>query len=571
MGFDVHDLRPLGEGGQREFAQVPAVAHTDMDEEVVGAGHVIEREHFGQVAQMRVETLDQPARMLLQPHGDERLQADAHRLRRDLGVEAEQGLGLAQAADPFQRRGGRNAHPFGEILVRQPSVLPQQAEQIEVDSVERHVGRPLRNIVRKTKTGSHSIPEYRHSTEQMEPAMAANRNARFDTLAVHAGREDFGDLGVHAPPIDLSSTYPVPDLGVGTASFDALVGGEATAANPIYARLYNPTVARVERALARLEGTEACVAYGSGMAALTALLLASRAHGAHVLVVRPLYGTSDHLLASGLTGLEAEFVEAHEIAARVRADTALVLVETPANPTLDLVDLRAVVEAAGDVPVAVDSTFATPVLQRPFEFGARYVLHSATKFLGGHGDVVAGVICCAEADAKALRQVRAATGGLLHPLAAFLLHRGLPTLALRVERAQANAIELAHRLAAHPAVAKVFFPGLGTVRNAQLLGTQMRGPGTLIAFELRGGHAAAATVMRQVALVTPAVSLGSVDTLIQHPAGLTHRVLDDATRTRCGITPGLLRLSVGIEAVDDLWADLAQALAHDSIAVRKVA
>ena len=387
-----------------------------------------------------------------------------------------------------------------------------------------------------------------------------NADTRFDTRVVHAGREDFVELGVHAPPIDLSSTYPVRDLDIGTASFDALVAGDAAAANPIYARLHNPTVARVEGAIARLEGTEACIAYGSGMAALTALLLASRSRGGHVLVVRPLYGTSDHLLASGLAGLEAEFVEAHEIAARRRADTALVLIETPANPTLDLVDIRAVVAAAGDVPVAVDSTFATPVLQRPVEFGATYVLHSATKFLGGHGDVVAGVVCCDEGHAKALRQVRAATGGLLHPLAAFLLHRGLPTLALRVERAQANAIELAGRLTAHPAVAKVFFPGLGTVRNAHLHTTQMHGPGTLIAFEVHGGHDVAAAVMRHVALLTPAVSLGSVDTLIQHPAGLTHRVLDEATRERCGITAGLLRLSVGIEHVDDLWADLAQAL-----------
>lgn len=391
--------------------------------------------------------------------------------------------------------------------------------------------------------------------------MAATDPTRTETLAVHAGREDFVELGVHAPPIDLSSTYPVRDLDMGTASFDALVAGDAAAANPVYARLHNPTVARVERALAALEATEACVAYASGMAAITALLLASRARGAHVLVVRPLYGTSDHLFASGLAGLEAEFVEAHEIAARRRPDTALVFIETPANPTLDLVDIRAVVAAAGDVPVAVDSTFATPVLQRPSEFGATYVVHSATKFLGGHGDVVAGIVCCAEADAKALRQVRAATGGLLHPLAAYLLHRGLPTLALRVERAQASAIELARRLAGHPAVARVCFPGLGTVRGAHLHTTQMRGPGTLIAFEMRGGHDAAAAVMRHVALLTPAVSLGSVDTLIQHPAGLTHRVLDDATRERCGITPGLLRLSVGIEHVEDLWADLAQALA----------
>lgn len=386
-----------------------------------------------------------------------------------------------------------------------------------------------------------------------------------ETCVVHAGREDFSQLGVHAPPIDLSTTYPVPDLGMGTASFDALVSGEATAANPVYARLFNPTVARTEQALACLEGTEACVAYSSGMAALTALLMAVRMGGAkHVLVVRPLYGTSDHLLASGITGLEAEFVLADEIAARLRPDTGLVLIETPANPTLDLVDIRAAVAAAGTVPVAVDSTFATPILQQPAVLGARYVLHSATKFLGGHGDVIAGVVCCAEADAKALRQVRAATGGLLHPLAAYLLHRGLPTLALRVERAQANARVLAERLAEHPAVENVFYPALGTVRNSGLAQTQMRGPGALLAFEMRGGHASAAAVMQAVRLLTPAVSLGSVDTLIQHPAGLTHRVLDDATRNATGITPGLLRLSAGIEHADDLWVDLAQALAFAS-------
>lgn len=384
--------------------------------------------------------------------------------------------------------------------------------------------------------------------------------SRIETLAVHAGREDFAELGVHAPPIDLSTTYPVADLDVGTASFDALVGGAASAANPIYARLHNPTVGRVERALAALEGTEACVAYGSGMAALTAVLMDARSRGGHVLVVRPLYGTSDHLLASGLCGLEAEFVDAGEIAARRRADTALVIIETPANPTLDLVDIAAVVAAAGDVPVLVDSTFATPVLQRPAALGAAYVLHSATKFLGGHGDVIAGVVCCDEVRAAPLRTVRAATGALLHPLAAFLLHRGLPTLALRVERAQANAVAIATRLAAHPAVARVHYPGLGTVRNAHLVGTQMAGPGALMAFELRGGYAAASAVMARVRLMTPAVSLGSVDTLIQHPAGLTHRVVDPEARLASGIGPGLLRLSVGIEQVEDLWADLDKAL-----------
>jgi methionine-gamma-lyase len=387
-----------------------------------------------------------------------------------------------------------------------------------------------------------------------------------DTLAVHAGREDFAELGVHAPPLDLSTTYPVRDLAEGTASFDALVGGAASAANPIYARLFNPTVARFEQALAQLEGSSDAVAFGSGMAAMSACLLAAKQRGKHVLAVRPIYGTNDHLLDSGLLGIPVRWTTVEGLAAAVDADTALVIVETPANPTLDLVDIAAVARAAGSVPVMVDSTFATPVLQKPLECGAKLVLHSATKFLGGHGDVIAGVIACGAEWASALRHVRAATGGLLHPLGAYLLHRGLPTLGLRVLKAQENAQRLAERLAAHPAVAKVCYPGLGTVANAALVGTQMRGPGSLMAFELHGGHAAAAAVMAAVRLATPAVSLGSVDTLIQHPAGLTHRVLDEATRQRCGITPGLLRLSVGVEHADDLWADLEQALQHARLA-----
>ena len=385
---------------------------------------------------------------------------------------------------------------------------------------------------------------------------------RFQPTAVHAGRADFTRLCVHAPPIDLSTTYPIPDLDTGSASFDALIAGEPSAANPIYARLHNPTVARTESAIAALEGTQACVAYAAGMAALAAVLMARSRHGRHVLVVRPLYGTSAHLLGSGLCGVEAEFItDAGQLAARLRPDTALVVIETPSNPTLDLIDIRATVAAAGAVPVLVDSTFATPVLQRPAELGATYVWHSATKFLGGHGDVIAGVVCCDEAHAAELRTLRATTGALLHPLAAYLLHRGLPTLTLRVEAAQANARELASRLAAHPAVSRMFYPGLPGARGGHLVGTQMSGPGSLMSFDLRGGHDAAARAMARVKVMTAAVSLGSTDSLSQHPAGRTHRMVPEAARAAAGITPGLLRLSVGIEHVEDLWEDPAQALA----------
>lgn len=381
------------------------------------------------------------------------------------------------------------------------------------------------------------------------------------THAVHAGREDFADLGVHAPPLDLSTTYPIPDLAEGVESFAELVSGKAEAANSIYARMHNPTVARFERALAAMEGCSDAVAFASGMAAATACLLAAHEYGNHVLAIRPLYGTHDHVLESGLLGLPVRWTTAAALAADINADTALVIIETPANPNLDLMDIRAVADAAGNVPVMVDSTFATPVLQQPAKLGATLVLHSATKFLGGHGDVIAGVVACNETWGVALRKVRAATGGLLHPLAAYLLHRGLPTLALRVEKAQANAIELAQRLADHRAVTKVFYPGYDTVANPHLVEQQMQGPGTLISFDLKGGREVAARLMRQVEIATPAVSLGSVDTLVQHPAGLTHSMLDTDAMAQGGITPGLIRLSVGIEHVEDLWDDLAQALA----------
>ncbi len=392
------------------------------------------------------------------------------------------------------------------------------------------------------------------------------------TDLVHAGRDDLGALGVHALPIDLSTTYPVTDLATGTASFDALVGGAASAANPIYARLFNPTVARFEQAMAKLEHTEAAVGFASGMAAVSACLLAF-AQGREVLAVRPIYGTSDHLLSSGLLGARVRFVEADAIAAAITADTGLVFIETPANPNLDLVDIAAVVRAAGEVPVLVDSTFATPVLQTPADSGAALVLHSATKFLGGHGDVIAGVVACSEAHAQKLRQVRAATGALLHPLAAYLLHRGLPTLKLRVEAAQVSARVLAERLAAHPEVLRVNYPGLGTVKNAHLLGGQLRGPGSLMSFELRGGHAAASACLQALELHTVAVSLGSVDSLIQHPAGLTHRVVAPEVLAAHGIGPGTLRLSVGLEDVEDLWADLQRGLqaAADTIGLDRAA
>jgi cystathionine beta-lyase/cystathionine gamma-synthase len=394
-----------------------------------------------------------------------------------------------------------------------------------------------------------------------EPNPIHDQALSFETRAVHAGREDFAALGLHAPPIDLSSTYPTGPLAEATASMDAMSGGHAPTGSPLYGRLHNPTVARYEKALASLEGAEAAVAFSSGMAALTAALLAAREAGRnHVVAVRPLYGGSDHLLASGLLGHEVTFTSPDGIGEAVRPDTALVVLETPGNPTLDLVDIEAAVRAARGVPVLVDSTFMTPVLQRPLEHGAALVLHSATKFLGGHGDVIAGVVATSEAWAERLRRVRIATGALLHPLAAYLLQRGLPTLALRVKTAQDGARMLAERLARHPHVRRVHYPGRPGADPRGLLGRQMAGPGSVLAFEVAGGFDAACRTLEGVRLIVSAVSLGATDTLLQHPAGLTHRCVSDGARAATGISADLLRLSVGIEDPDDLWRDLEQAL-----------
>jgi methionine-gamma-lyase len=382
----------------------------------------------------------------------------------------------------------------------------------------------------------------------------------FDSLAVHAGRDDLAALGVHAPPLDLSSTSPLSGIEVGGASYESMATGGHPVADGgfVYARLWNPTVARFETALAQLERTEESVAFSSGMAAMTATILAAKAEsgGSHVVAIRPLYGGTDHLLASGLLGVSVTYCTVEDVAATVRADTCLVVVETPANPTLELVDIRAVVDAAGGRAVLVDNTFATPVLQNPALHGAALVLHSATKYLGGHGDVVGGVVATNATWAAALRRVRAVTGALMHPLAAYLLHRGLTTLPVRVRAQQASAEKTAAWLASHPAVRRVFFPAIAEGDATGLLGRQMRGPGAMLAIQLSGGYEHAVRVTNSVRLFTHAVSLGGVDSLIQHPAALTHRPVPAEARPAADI----VRLSIGLEDVDDLRADLAQAL-----------
>ncbi len=381
-------------------------------------------------------------------------------------------------------------------------------------------------------------------------------DTRADTIAVHAGREDLRDLGAHVPPIDLSTTYPLHDIESGGHAYDVL--GAGLRPEPgfplVYQRLWNPNVDRFERALAALERCDEAVAFATGMAALTATLLACVSAGTpHIVAVRPLYGGTDHLLSTGLLGTRVTWATADTVGESIEADTGLVVFETPGNPTLDLIDIAAVVEAADGVPVLVDNTFATPVLQQPGRHGATLVLHSATKFLGGHGDALGGVVAASSQWAARLRQVRAVTGALLHPLAAYELHRGIQTLPVRVRAAQENAQEVVGWLREQPVVTEVHYPGLDDA--AGLVGRQMAGPGSMVAFALRGGYPSAATVAGACRLITHAVSLGAVDSLIQHPAALTHRPVPEEARPHADI----LRLSVGLEDPADIIADLDKA------------
>jgi cystathionine beta-lyase/cystathionine gamma-synthase len=372
--------------------------------------------------------------------------------------------------------------------------------------------------------------------------------------------EGLEESGSHVPTIDFSTTNPLPSVELGGESYEQMATGGVLlpGQSAVYQRLWQPGVARFEESLAGLEGSEQAVAFSTGMAALAATLLATVTAGKpHVVALRPLYGGTDHVLDHGLVGTTVTWAHAvDEIAAAITPQTGLVVIETPANPTLELVDIARAVKAAGDVPVLVDNTFATPVLQRPIEHGATLVLHSATKYIGGHGDVMGGVVATNEEWATRLRHVRALTGGLLHPMAAYLLHRGLRTMPLRVRAQQATAQELAERLDGHPALERVMFPTLPGCDPEGLLGRQLDGPGSMLSIELKGGYAAAAKFIESLELVSHAVSLGGVDTLAQHPASLTHRPV--AAEAKPG--GGIVRISIGLEHVDDLYEDLSQAL-----------
>ncbi len=364
-------------------------------------------------------------------------------------------------------------------------------------------------------------------------------------------------------PIHQSSTFSFADAAQGAARFAGEDDGY------IYTRMGNPTNAALERSLADLEEGYGAMVTASGMAAITTTWLALLSSGDHLVSTAAVYGPSRTVLKRDFSrfGIEASFVNTADIdaiAAACRPETRLLFVETPANPTLEITDLEAVAALARErnLLLMVDNTFSTPYLQKPLTLGADIVVHSLTKFINGHSDVVGGVIIPRDEELfRRLRSVLNYFGGTMDPHQAWLVLRGLKTLALRLDRSCANAAQLADYLEQHPQVKRVVYPGLASHPQRELSQRQMKLPGAMISFELKGGTAAGRIVMDSVELCTLAVSLGGFETLIQHPASMTHAGMPREQRLQAEITDGLVRLAVGCEEVDDLQADLEQALA----------
>jgi len=384
-----------------------------------------------------------------------------------------------------------------------------------------------------------------------------------DTKAIHGGLKPSDHRSAVSVPIYQTSTFAFPTAEEGAARF------AGKSAGPIYTRMGNPTVQALEQCVAELENGCGAVASATGMAAISTVLLALLRQGDHVAGTLPLYGATRRIIEKSLSrfGITSTFVAATDLKALERAlrpETRLIFVETPANPTLDLVDLAGAVAIAraAAVPLVVDNTFAGPKLQRPIDLGADIVLHSMTKSLNGHSDVIAGVVVANHQSwMNVLRETAINFGTTIDPHQAWLVLRGIRTLGMRVERAQANAIELAQWLESHPQVAWVRYPGLPSHPQYELARRQMSGPGSIIAFEILGGADAARVFLNNVRLITLAVSLGGVESLIEHPASMTHVSISAEEQRAEGITPGLIRLAVGCEDLDEIRADLDQALA----------
>jgi methionine-gamma-lyase len=394
--------------------------------------------------------------------------------------------------------------------------------------------------------------------------MTSHADTGRTTRAIHAGIHPEQWQGAVSPPIFQTSTFAFDSTAQGAGRF---AGAEA---GYIYTRLGNPTVDALQESVAELEGGCGALATSSGMAAVSGVYFAFLEPGAKAVVCQAVYGPSRVILENEFSrfGVESEFVRAwepEELKAACTPGTKLVFVETPTNPTLEVTDLSVAADIAHEAGAlfVVDNTFMSPHLQNPIDFGADVVLHSMTKFLNGHADVVAGILVTKEPEVLArLSSVVKNLGGTIDPHQAWLVHRGLRTLPLRIEKSQENAVLLAEWLAGHEKVEWVNFPGFPDHPAAKLIGTQMKGPGSMVIFEVKGGIDAGRRVLDHVEVLTLAVSLGGIETLIQHPASMTHASMSVESRSASGITDGLIRLSVGCEDFEDLRDDLDRALAE---------
>ncbi|SHJ55824.1 methionine gamma-lyase [Paramaledivibacter caminithermalis] len=390
------------------------------------------------------------------------------------------------------------------------------------------------------------------------------QNKGFATKAIHGGNKTDPTTGALATPIYQTSTFVFDSAEQGGNRFALEEEGF------IYTRLGNPTNMQLEEKIAILEDGEAAMSTSSGIGAITSALWTALKAGDHVISADAIYGCTHAYLSHGITryGVEVTFVDAsnpENIKNAMKENTKVIYLETPANPTLKITDIAAISKIAhekGDCMVIVDNTFATPYIQRPLEMGADVVVHSATKYLNGHGDVIAGLVVGSKKfiDEVRLFGVKDMTGASLGPFDAYLILRGMKTLDIRMEKHCKNAMAVAEFLEKHPAIDKVYYPGLKSFKQYELAREQMSLPGAIIAFELKGGIEEGKKLMNSLKMCKLAVSLGDAETLIQHPASMTHSPYEREERLKAGITDGLVRLSVGLESPEDIIEDLKEAL-----------
>ncbi len=384
----------------------------------------------------------------------------------------------------------------------------------------------------------------------------------FATICVHGSGGVDPHTGAVSTPIYQSSTFAFKSAKHGAELFAGEKEGY------VYTRLGNPTQAALEREMAFLEDGEAALATASGMAAITVLCLTALKAGDSMVAAHTLYGGTHQLFREtlprmGITVRQVDPTKPDNVREAIDETTRLLYIETPSNPTLDVVDIALMAQIAHDhkILLAVDNTFATPYFQRPLKLGADLVVHSATKYISGHGDTIAGVLIGPkEFIQRARGEINRDLGACISPFNAWLLLRGLKTLPIRMERHSENAMQIAQYLSFHPKVNWVRYPGLRTHPHHELARRQMDGFGGMISFEVKGGRKAGEILMNSVKLMTLAVSLGDVDTLIEHPATMTHSTYTKEELESLGITEGMVRLSVGIEDPNDLIEDLRQAL-----------